>query len=95
MPLLFSYGTLQERHVQLALFGRPLDGTVDAIVGFVRGRVAVLEDDTLNAALSHYENAVASGNPEDRINGTALQVTDAELAQADPTRRPPTTCGLR
>lgn len=83
MPLLFSYGTLQKPRVQLALFGRTLDGTPDAITGFTRGQVPVVADDSLNADLTHYENAVATGRPEDRIDGTALQVTDDELARAD------------
>lgn len=83
MPLLFSYGTLQEPRVQRALFGRTLDGTPDALTGYVRGQVPVAEGDTLNAALPHYENAVISGRPEDRIDGTALQVSDDDLARAD------------
>lgn len=32
--LLFSYGTLRQPDVQLATFGRQLDGHRDAIVGF-------------------------------------------------------------
>jgi hypothetical protein len=32
--LLFSYGTLRQRDVQLSTFGRLLDGRPDAIVGF-------------------------------------------------------------
>jgi hypothetical protein len=83
MPLLFSYGTLQEPRVQLALFGRTLDGTPDALTGFVRGQVPVVAGDSLNADLTHYENAVVTGRPEDRIDGTALQVTDDELTRAD------------
>ncbi len=67
----------------MALFGRVLEGQADALVGFVRGQIPVVAGDTLNAGLSHYENAVASGDPRDRIDGTALRVTDAELAQAD------------
>lgn len=83
MPLLFSYGTLQEPRVQRALFGRTLDGTPDALTGFVRGQVPVVAGDSLNAGLTHYENAVGTGRPADQIDGTALQVTDDELAAAD------------
>ena len=32
--LLFSYGTLRQRDVQLSTFGRELDGRPDAIVGY-------------------------------------------------------------
>ena len=83
MPLLFSYGTLQEPRVQRALFGRALAGTPDALTGFVRGQVPVAEGDALNADLAHYENAVVTGRPGDRIDGTALQVSDDDLARAD------------
>ena len=36
MPLLFSYGTLQQQNVQLATFGRLLKGSPDSLVGFVQ-----------------------------------------------------------
>jgi gamma-glutamylcyclotransferase (GGCT)/AIG2-like uncharacterized protein YtfP len=83
MALLFSYGTLQEARVQRALFGRVVEGTPDVLTGFVRGQVPVVDGDTLNADLPHYENAVVTGRPEDRIDGTALQVSDDDLARAD------------
>ena len=34
MPLLFSYGTLQQAAVQLSTFGRLLAGQPDELVGF-------------------------------------------------------------
>jgi hypothetical protein len=34
MPLLFSYGTLQQGAVQLSTFGRLLEGQPDELVGF-------------------------------------------------------------
>ena len=34
MPLVFSYGTLQEERVQLSTFGRLLQGYSDALIGF-------------------------------------------------------------
>jgi len=33
VPLLFSYGTLQEERVQLSTFGRRLSGEPDALPG--------------------------------------------------------------
>src|SRR5579871_1487612 len=35
--LLFSYGTLQEKNVQIATFGRELTGRRDALPGYTRG----------------------------------------------------------
>lgn len=69
--------------MQLALFGWALEGTSDALVGFVRGKVPVAADDTLNAGLSHYENAAVTGHVDDRIEGTTLEMTDVELVHAD------------
>ena len=34
MPLLFSYETLQDEHVQLSLFGRKLVGRKDCLLGY-------------------------------------------------------------
>ncbi len=36
MPLLFSYGTLQNKRVQIANFGRELTGREDALPGYTR-----------------------------------------------------------
>lgn len=83
MPLLFSYGTLQEARVQNALFGRTFTSRPDALPGFTRGHVPVVAADALNAGLTHYENAVHTGREGDAVDGTVLEVTDAELEQAD------------
>ncbi len=37
MPLLFSYGTLQQEDVQLSTFGRLLQGQRDELLGFETG----------------------------------------------------------
>ncbi|MGH9961724.1 MAG: gamma-glutamylcyclotransferase, partial [Pyrinomonadaceae bacterium] len=39
MPLLFSYGTLQQESVQLSTFGRLLQGQGDALLGFEQSLV--------------------------------------------------------
>lgn len=83
MPWLFSYGTLQNPTVQLAQFGRHLDGRADALPGFTRGRVPVDDDEGRAAGLTHYENAIPGGGPEARVDGMALEVTDDELLRAD------------
>ena len=89
MPILFSYGTLQEPDVQLRTFGRILDGHRDELPGFEPSRVAI-EDPAVVAALgrTHHANALFTGRPDCRVAGTALEVTDAELAAADEYERP-------
>jgi gamma-glutamylcyclotransferase (GGCT)/AIG2-like uncharacterized protein YtfP len=82
--LLFSYGTLQNKDVQIANFGRELTGCEDALPGYARRMVGVA--DPKIAALtgeSHYANVEPSSNPEDAVIGTAFEITEQELAAAD------------
>jgi len=84
MPLLFSYGTLQQQDVQLATYGRPLHGERDALVGFELARVAI--DDGATAARigsTWHANARYTGQAASRVEGTVFEVTDAELAATD------------
>jgi gamma-glutamylcyclotransferase (GGCT)/AIG2-like uncharacterized protein YtfP len=84
MARLFSYGTLQQREVQLASFGRVLDGEADALPGY---RLEVLEiTDPSVVELSgktHHPILRPSENPDDEVAGTVFKVTEAELAAAD------------
>ena len=84
MPLLFSYGTLQDEHVQLSLFGRTLVGQKDALVGYERGLVRI--NDPLFAQTSgetHHAILRPTQNEADRVEGVAFEVTDQELERAD------------
>jgi hypothetical protein len=89
VPLLFSYGTLQQDDVQLATFGRLLHGRQDALAGFEPSLVAI-EDPDQAAALrrSHHANVTRCGDPGSRVNGMVFEVTDAELAASDEYERP-------
>ncbi|MGN6527443.1 MAG: gamma-glutamylcyclotransferase family protein [Burkholderiaceae bacterium] len=84
MPLLFSYGTLQQDDVQRATFGRLLAGRADALVGWAQAMVAI-EDPAVVATSgkTHHPIVRPSGDAADRVPGTAFEVTDAELAAAD------------
>jgi hypothetical protein len=84
MPLLFSYGTLQQESVQLSTFGRRLDGQRDVLTGFVRSQV-MIEDPRVAAMLgmTHHANVTQTSDDATGVSGTALEVTDAELASAD------------
>jgi gamma-glutamylcyclotransferase (GGCT)/AIG2-like uncharacterized protein YtfP len=75
MPLLFSYGTLQQTNVQLAMFGRRLDGQRDELLKFEQS--SVTNGDT------HHANVTFNGNEESRVTGMVFEVTDAELAKVD------------
>ena len=77
MPLLFSYGTLQQVEVQLSTFGRRLIGRADALVGFEAARVRI-EDPTIAAAAgrTHHANAAFTGNADHRVMGTDRVILD-------------------
>lgn len=81
---LFSYGTLQDEAVQMRLFGRRLTGTPDALVGFrmdwleERDPAAVTSSGIVRHPVVHATQA-----PHDRVPGTVLRITRAELARAD------------
>lgn len=84
MVALFSYGTLQQREVQLGTFGRELTGTPDAMIGY--RLVELIISDPRVVQLSGkgvHKIAVATGNPADRIDGTVFELTQAELDAGD------------
>jgi gamma-glutamylcyclotransferase (GGCT)/AIG2-like uncharacterized protein YtfP len=84
MPLLFSYGTLQEDNVQLSTFGRRLEGQRDELLGCVDALVRI-EDPQVVATLgrTHHANVTFNGNDASRVPGMVFEVTDAELASVD------------
>jgi hypothetical protein len=79
MSLLFSYGTLQQEEVQLATFGRRLDGRRDELVGFEQSLVAI--DDPQVVATSgktHHPIVKSSSRRDSRVSGTVFEISDAE-----------------
>ena len=84
MPLLFSYGTLQQEAVQRATFGRLLDGRPDELVGFARSLRAVDDAEFVaTSGASHHAIVRRDGRDDSRVAGTVFEVTDDELASAD------------
>lgn len=84
MPLLFSYGTLQQHDVQMSTFGRLLQGQPDELVGFEQSllriedpRFAPTDDDT------HYPIVKFTGRTDSRVKGTVFEISESELANAD------------
>ena len=82
--LLFSYGTLQLAEVQLAQFGRLLEGTDDAMPGFAQSMVEITDPEVLRKSGQRFHPIVTeTGNPADSVAGKAFAITAAELAAAD------------
>ena len=84
MPLLFSYGTLQQEDVQVSTFGRRLNGQNDELLAFEPSLVKI-EDPEVVARLgrTHHANVTFNGNDNSAVLGTVFDVSDAELAAAD------------
>ena len=84
MPLLFSYGSLQEEAVQLSTFGRRLDGERAELLRFEGSFVKI--DDPQEAAATgktHHANITFNGNDDSRVPGMVFEISDTELAGAD------------
>ncbi len=81
---LFSYGTLQLEAVQLATFGRKLDGQRDHVPGYSLSQLEI-RDAAVVATKGQTNHPVVAytGRPEDRVEGMVFAITPAELAHAD------------
>lgn len=81
---LFSYGTLQSEAVQLATFGRRLDGRPDALVGHKVVMIEIADEAFIaTSGTAHHRNLQFTGILSDIVEGTVLSLTPGELALAD------------
>lgn len=81
---LFSYGTLQLPSVQQATFGRLLQGEADALLGYRRTMVKIDDPQVVATSGESYHPIVeASGDANDRVDGTVFAISAEELARAD------------
>lgn len=81
---LFSYGSLHDEAVQVANFGRKLDGEADTLRGHREAKIEIQDRSAVAAAgADYYLNAQYTGNDDDCVAGTVFAVTKQELAQAD------------
>jgi hypothetical protein len=81
---LFAYGTLQQEAVQLATFGRRLEGQPDALVGYALQMIRIADADFVAASgTADHRNLQFTGKTSDVVEGTALLVTKSELEQSD------------
>jgi gamma-glutamylcyclotransferase (GGCT)/AIG2-like uncharacterized protein YtfP len=82
--LLFSYGTLRQREVQLTTFGRELSGRADAIVGFELDEVTITDPHVIATSGSDRHPILRpSDRPDAQVPGTVFSISEVELAAAD------------
>jgi hypothetical protein len=81
---LFSYGTLQLEQVQIATFGRKLDGQADQMQGYSLTMLKIEDPEVVaTSGKTHHPVVTYTGNPADTVSGTAFLITAAELQHAD------------
>jgi len=81
---LFSYGTLQTESVQISTFGRKLEGSHDALVGYYLQMIQITDQEFVTTSGAEYHrNVEFTGNASDLVEGTVFSVTLQELEQAD------------
>lgn len=82
--LLFSYGTLQQENVQLATFGRRLEGRPDALPGYATRPVRITDPNVIaTSGADVHRIASPTGDPADRIPGQVYTISADELEAAD------------
>ena len=82
--LLFSYGTLQQEKIQENLYGRKLTGEPDALAGYTEKSITITDRNFLSKGEAPVQRTIfATGNILDRIEGTAFEITTAELLNTD------------
>jgi gamma-glutamyl AIG2-like cyclotransferase len=82
--LLFSYGTLQDKAVQLANFGRELTGSPDSLPGYSTSLIAIRDLAVIaTSGKANHTIAERSTNLGDEVHGTVFQITAQELTAAD------------
>lgn len=82
--LLFSYGTLRQRGVQLAVFGREISGRPEAIVGYELDYITITDPDVIAASGSDRHPILRPAvNLGAGVEGAVFALSSAELAAAD------------
>ena len=81
---LFSYGTLQLEAVQIAQFGRRLVGVADALVGWRRDLLEIVDPAVIASSGERYHPIVRqTGDPADAVTGIVFAVSEQDLRGAD------------
>lgn len=81
---LFSYGTLKYEKVQLATFGRKLNGQEDSLPCYRLEKVLITDPIVIATSGQNVHSIIHfSGNPDDQVKGMIFEVSLEELQAAD------------
>ena len=81
---LFTYGTLQLEEVQLATFGRKLQGRPDILIGYRLVMITIGDEDFVaKSGSAEHRNLQCTGDNSDFVEGTVFSLTTEELEKSD------------
>lgn len=81
---LFSYGTLQNKSVQVETFGRELEGHKDQLLGYKLEMIEIKDQGVVElSGQTHHPIVIISNNDDDFVSGVVFAITPDELAQSD------------
>ncbi|HEY3676940.1 MAG TPA: gamma-glutamylcyclotransferase family protein [Candidatus Tumulicola sp.] len=81
---LFVYGTLRDPAVQLAVLGRYVAGTPDAVKGFALSTVTICDADVIaKSRETVHRILIESADPASIVEGVVLSIDSEELRSAD------------
>jgi hypothetical protein len=82
--LIFSYGTLRDRGVQIANFGRELTGTADSLPGYSTSLIAIRDLGVIAASgKKHHVIAERSRIPAAEVRGMVFRIAPEALVAVD------------
>lgn len=79
MESLFTYGTLQDRTIQKAVFGKLLTGKTDSLPGYEKFQLKIPD----SRSGSSYPALRISENKESKVHGTVYLIDEKDLILAD------------
>ena len=79
----FSYGTLRQTNVQRALYGRDVPTTDDELIGFRLDWLRITDPVVIATSGSDRHPVLVRGEASDRVSGSCLELTPAELRATD------------
>jgi gamma-glutamylcyclotransferase (GGCT)/AIG2-like uncharacterized protein YtfP len=84
MENLFSYGTLQQKKVQLDTFGRLLEGKCDVLQEYCISEVRIKDKSVITLSGKEiHPILIFTGNIKDEVEGTVFRINFSELLMAD------------
>lgn len=79
----FSYGTLRQPDVQVALFGREVTTLPDTLAGWRLDWLTITDPDVIATSGSDSHPILRRGTPTDSVDGAVLVIEDGELVAVD------------